>query len=160
MSIAEVPEDIQKKALLFSMNRHESSYRIDFVENAEAMQARCPIAWNDTHDGYWYIAGNQELFDVARRSDVLSNDADIHGQRKGYLGISIPAPPLESRGGTVGGFLEMDPPRQQHYRQALNAYLSPAAVARWQPIADELTRACIDEKIESGAIDFVDDLAN
>lgn len=160
MSTAEAPEDIQKRALLFSMNRHDSSYRIDFEENTKALQARCPIAWNDTHDGYWYIAGNQELFNVARRSDVLSNDADIHGQRKGYLGISIPAPPLASRGGTVGGFLEMDPPRQQHYRQALNAYLSPAAVARWQPIADELTRACIDEKIESGSIDFVDDLAN
>jgi cytochrome P450 len=54
----------------------------------------------------------------------------------------------------------MDPPPQRHYRQALNPYLSPAAVARWLPVADEVIRACIDEKIESGRIDFVDDLAN
>ena len=155
----ETSEEIQKKALLFSMNRHGSGYRIDFVENTKTMQAKCPIAWNDTHDGYWFVAGNQELFNVARRAEVLSNDADIHGQRKGYKGINIPAPPNEGRT-TIGGFLEMDPPRQQHYRKALNAYLSPAAVARWQPIVDEITRACIDDVIETGKIDFVEDLAN
>jgi len=159
MSTTEAPEDIHKKALLFSMNRHDPSYRINFVENTEKLQAKCPIAWNDTHGGYWYVAGNRELFNVARRSDVLSNDADIHGQRKGYKGISIPSVGFETRV-SVGGFLEMDPPRQQHYRKALNAYLSPAAVARWQPIVDEVTRACIDEVIETGTIDFVDDLAN
>jgi cytochrome P450 len=59
-----------------------------------------------------------------------------------------------------GGFLEMDPPGQRHYRQALNPYLSPAAINRWIPVVDELIRACLDEKIESGSIDFVDDLAN
>jgi cytochrome P450 len=54
----------------------------------------------------------------------------------------------------------MDPPEQRHYRQALNPYLSPAAVARWTPFVDELVRAALDEKIETGSIDFVDDLAN
>jgi cytochrome P450 len=57
-------------------------------------------------------------------------------------------------------FLGMDPPVQRYYRNALNAYLSPAAVARWQPVLDEITRASIDEVIETGRIDFVDDLAN
>jgi cytochrome P450 len=54
----------------------------------------------------------------------------------------------------------MDPPEQRYYRQALNPYLSPAAVNRWIPLIDELVRASIDEKIETGRIDFVDDLAN
>ncbi|MDT5275607.1 MAG: hypothetical protein QOG95_2539, partial [Mycobacterium sp.] len=39
-------------------------------------------------------------------------------------------------------------------------YLSPAAVKRWAPFIDDVTRACLDEKIEEGRIDFVDDLAN
>jgi cytochrome P450 len=42
----------------------------------------------------------------------------------------------------------------------LNPYLSPAAVSRWLPVVDELVRASLDEKIETGRIDFVDDLAN
>jgi cytochrome P450 len=33
-------------------------------------------------------------------------------------------------------------------------------VARWQPVLDEITRAALDEVIETGRIDFVDDLAN
>src|SRR6202012_5891996 len=57
-------------------------------------------------------------------------------------------------------FLTMDPPGQRHYRQALNPYLSPAAVNRWKPIAAEITRAALNEKIETGSIDFVEDLAN
>ena len=59
-----------------------------------------------------------------------------------------------------GGFLEMDPPEQRYYRQLLNPYLSPAAVARWTPLVDEIVRASLNEKIETGRIDFVDDLAN
>lgn len=54
----------------------------------------------------------------------------------------------------------MDDPEHRVYRAAINPYLSPAAVNRWQPFIDEVVRACLDEKIESGQIDFVDDLAN
>ena len=44
----------------------------------------------------------------------------------------------------------MDPPEQRYYRSALNPYLSPAAVKRWEPFIDEIVRACIDEQIENG----------
>ncbi|WP_029433972.1 cytochrome P450 [Blastococcus sp. URHD0036] len=142
------------------LDRHGPEYRTEFVDWAKRLHAGPRIAWNDTHGGYWFVNGNQELFDVARRSDVLSNDADIRNERRGYDGINIPASSKETRGGVIGGFLEMDPPVQRYYRNALNAYLSPAAVARWQPVLDEITRAAIDEKIESGRIDFVEDLAN
>src|SRR3954451_22086323 len=91
-----------------SLDRHGPEYRTEFVDWAQRLHAGPRIAWNDTHGGYWIVNGNQELFDVARRSDVLSNDADIFSKRRGYDGISIPASPKESRGGVVGGFLEMD----------------------------------------------------
>jgi cytochrome P450 len=54
----------------------------------------------------------------------------------------------------------MDEPEHRIYRNVLNPYLSPAAVKRWAPFIDDVTRACLDEKIEEGRIDFVDDLAN
>ena len=41
-------------------------------------------------------------------------------------------------------------PNTGYYRNALNPYLSPAAVARWEPFIDEVVRACLDEKIEVG----------
>ncbi|NKQ51535.1 cytochrome P450 [Amycolatopsis sp. K13G38] len=122
------------------------------------MQSKCPIAWSDTHGGHWVAAGARELFEIARSADKLSNDHDVNDERRGYQGISIPAP--NPKPPIRGGFLEMDPPEQRLYRQALNPYLSPAAVSRWIPFIDEIVRAAIDEKIESGRIDFVDDLAN
>jgi cytochrome P450 len=151
--------DDARKPHKISLDRHSSRYRTEFVELADDFHAKCPVAWNETHGGYWFVNGNQELFDIARRADVLSNDHDVNNTKKGYHGINIP-PPASNELQTRGGFLEMDPPDQRFYRQSLNPYLSPAAVDRWKPVIEEITRACIDEVIESGRIDFVDDLAN
>jgi cytochrome P450 len=155
----QVSDDESRKAPRIELDRHSTRYRTEFQALADDFHAKCPVAWNDTHGGYWFVSGNQELFDVARRADLLSNDNDIKNERRGYDGISIPALPREERV-VVGGFLEMDPPEQRLYRKALNPYLSPAAVSRWQPVIDEITRAALDEVIETGRIDFVDDLAN
>lgn len=146
-----------KSDLTINLNRHATTYRTEFEALSDDLHDKCPVAWNDTHGGYWFVNGNAALFDIARKAS-LSNDRDLTGERNGYRGISIPS--TEGRRDTVGGFLEMDPPRQKDYRKVLNPYLSPAAVERWQPVLDELTRATIDEVIESGSIDFVDDLAN
>ena len=150
-------DEAARKTRRYHYDRHAPDYRDHFEEITEDLQAQCPVAWTETYGGHWVASGHQEVFDIARRADVLSNDHDVTGERRGYQGITIPS--VEGRD-TRGGFLEMDPPEQRHYRQALNPYLSPAAVARWRPVVDELVRASLDEKIESGAIDFVDDLAN
>jgi cytochrome P450 len=136
-------------------DRHGPSSRDDFVEMTRDLHRRCPVAFNDTHGGHWFVSGYQPVFELARRPGALSNDHDVAGVRKGYQGIGIP-PNL----GFQVGFLEMDPPDQKEYRQVLNAYLSPAAVERWRPMVEDITRACLDERIESGTIDFVDGLAN
>jgi cytochrome P450 len=149
-------DETARKSKRYHFDRHAPDYRDHFEEITEELHARCPVAWTDTYGGHWVASGHQEVFDIARRADVVSNDRDVTGEGRGYKGISIPSVDSEHR----GGFLEMDPPEQRHYRQALNPYLSPAAVTRWTPIVDEVVRASLDEKIESGAIDFVDDLAN
>jgi cytochrome P450 len=149
-------DDMARKRKRYHFDRHAPDYRDHFEEITEELHAACPVAWTDTYGGHWVASGHQEVFDIARRADVVSNDRDVTGERRGYKGISIPSADTDHR----GGFLEMDPPEQRHYRQALNPYLSPAAVTRWTPIVDEVVRASLDETIETGAIDFVDDLAN
>jgi cytochrome P450 len=151
-------DDEDRKKHRYHFDRHTPDYRHQFQQITQEMQAKCPIAWSDTHGGHWVAAGAKEVFELARSADVISNDHDIKDERRGYHGINIPAP--NPKPPIQGGFLEMDPPAQRHYRQALNPYLSPAAVTRWVPLVDEVVRACLDEKIESGRIDFVDDLAN
>jgi cytochrome P450 len=149
--------DRERKKHRIDLDRHSSVYRTDFEAITDDLHGRCPVAWNEQHGGYWVASGNREVFDLARRADLLSNDNDVPGVKKGYHGISIPH---REENVSRGGFLEMDPPEQRHYRQALNPYLSPAAVERWKPVMAEVTRACLDERIETGSIDFVDHLAN
>ncbi|MFE7741232.1 cytochrome P450 [Nocardia sp. NPDC057455] len=149
--------DIERKQPRFHFDRYAPEYRENFQPITEAMQSECPLAWTDTYDGHWVAAGNKEVFELAR-CPHLSNDHDPQGVRKGYRGISIPPAPRAR--GIRGGILEMDEPEHRELRSALNPYLSPAAVQRWVPFVDEVVRAALDEKIESGRIDFVDDLAN
>lgn len=151
-------DDEARKGKAYHFDRHTPEYRHQFQSITRDMHAKCPVAWSDTYGGHWVAAGAHEVFELARSADLLSNDHDINGERRGYQGINIPAP--DPKPPIRGGFLEMDPPEQRHYRQTLNPYLSPAAVSRWIPFVDEVVRACLDEKIESGRIDFVDDLAN
>jgi cytochrome P450 len=151
-----VSEDDDRKKNRYDFDRHTPEYREQFVTITQEMHSKCPVAWSDTYGGHWVASGNQEVFELARSPGYLSNDHDVKNERRGYKGITIPTPEVEMQ----GGFLEMDPPEQRHYRQVLNPYLSPAAVNRWIPVIDELVRASLDEKIETGRIDFVDDLAN
>lgn len=149
--------DSDRKKNRYHFDRHTAEYRSQFKTITEEMHAQCPIAWTDTYGGHWVAAGSNEVFELAR-CPAVSNDHDIHGERRGYKGISIPT---ASRVSVVrGGILEMDDPEHRTYRTVLNPYLSPAAVKRWEPFIDDVTRACLNEKIEDGHIDFVDDLAN
>ncbi len=138
-------------------DRHTTDFRDSFVELTEELHRECPIAWSDSYGGYWVANDMAPVFEIARDPKLLSSDYDPKGERTGYQGIQIPNQPGERH---RSGFIEMDPPEQQDYRKQLNPYLSPAAVARWVPIIDDLIRACLDEVIETGRIDFIDDLAN
>jgi cytochrome P450 len=149
--------DGHRQDRVFHFDRHTPQYRDRFEAITSEMHSRCPLAWTDTYGGHWVAAGNKEVFELARCPHV-SNDNDITGERKGYIGISIPRGDVSTT--FRGGMLEMDEPEHREYRTPLNAYLSPAAVRRWVPVVDEITKACLDEKIEDGRIDFVDDLAN
>ena len=158
MSVDDVSTDDDRKKNRYDFDRHSPQYRHQLESIAQQMHEKCPVAWSETYGGHWVASGSREVFELARSAEFLSNDHDIRGERRGYKGISIPTP--QRVASARGGFLEMDPPEQRYYRQALNPYLSPAAISRWIPVIDELVRASLDEKIETGRIDFVDDLAN
>ncbi|MGE2690502.1 cytochrome P450 [Mycolicibacterium pulveris] len=141
----------------YHFDRHSPDYRQRFLDTTHEMHTKCPLAWTDTYGGHWVAAGSDQVFELARCPNV-SNDHDVNNERRGYKGISIPT--MLDAENFRGGMLEMDDPEHRYYRTALNPYLSPAAVKRWEPFVDEIVRACIDDHIESGRIDFVDDLAN
>jgi cytochrome P450 len=143
--------------VVVDFDQHSPEYRSAYPSISHDVRSRCPAAWSEKHGGYWVISGRDLIGEMAKHPDLFSNDHDPRGLRQGYGGVAIPSPV----GGTSrGGFLEMDPPLQLEYRRVLNPYLSPTAVDRWRPMVSDLSRACLDDVIETGRIDFVDDLAN
>ncbi len=116
-------------------------------------RTRCPVAWTEAHGGYWVTSRYQEVFTVAR-------DDATYSSRKGLFdgvecqGIGIPPAgiPLTP--------IETDPPELRGYRLAMNPFFGPAVVDATAPLLRQLTTWCIDQVIERGEIDFVDDLAS
>ncbi len=155
MSIAD-REGRDRSDRTVDFDQHTPQYRAAFPEIADAVRDVCPVAWSPNHGGFWVVTGHDQLTEMAKHWELVSNHHDVDGSRPGFDGITIP-----SRGsGAYGGFLEMDPPDLLDYRKVLNPHLSPAAVKPWGPMVEDLTTACIDDVIETGRIDFVDDLAN
>jgi len=148
--------DSERKKNRYYFDRHSPEYRLQFEKITRELHEKCPVAWSDTYDGHWVASSSRAVFELAR-CPYVSNDHDIHGERRGYQGITIPTTKAMI---ARGGMLEMDAPEHGWYRNVLHPYMSPAAVKRWEPFIDEVVRASIDEKIEDGRIDFVDDLAN
>lgn len=141
--------------VVVEFDQHSPEYREAYPAMAHELRERCPVVWSTSHGGFWVVAGHEVLSAIARRTDLLSNDHDPDGVRDGYDGIAIPA-----RGTTRVGFVEMDPPEQSEYRRVLNPFLSPAGLQVWNPFLADFTRACIDDVIETGRLDFVDHFAN
>ncbi len=140
----------------FEFDQHTPQYRAGFPAIGHAVRQVCPVAWSPNHGGFWVVTGHDQMTEMAKHHDLVSNHHDVDGSRPGYKGISIPS----HDSGGYGGFLEMDPPELLEYRRVLNPYLSPAAVKPWAPMIAELTDACLDDVIETGHVDFVDDIAN
>ena len=143
----------QQERVVVDFDQHSAEYKAGYPELSHGIRSRCPVAWSEHHGGYWVVTGRDELGEISKHPELFSNDRK---PEKGYGGVAIPTP----NGGGRGGFLEMDPPEQMDYRRVLNPFLSPTAVERWRPLVADVAAACIDTAIESGRIDFVDDLAN
>jgi len=98
--------DDDRKQPRYEFDRHTPEYRHQFEAITQEMQAHCPLAWSDTRGGHWVAAGNREVFESARAAGYLSNDHDVHGERRGYQGITIPTPAAMR---IQGGFLVAEP---------------------------------------------------
>jgi cytochrome P450 len=117
------------------------------------MRDQCPVAWTDAHGGYWVLTGYDVVSQVARDDAGYSSDHDIAGVRRGYDGILIPSTLFES------GFMEQDPPESLKVRKILNPLFTNAVSAAMAPTFRAVAQRFIDEVIEGGRCDFIDDLA-
>jgi cytochrome P450 len=135
-------------------DHHSPEYARDFIEQYSQLHAKCPMGWSDQYGGYWVATRYNDVAFVARDDETFSSRHDIPNDGKSYTGITLPSPPNRSTP------IEMDPPQFPKYRRILNPPFAPAAIERLKPLMREYTTWCLDQKIQSGEIDFVLDLAN
>jgi cytochrome P450 len=109
------------------------------------MRADHPVAHSDRHGGFWVVTRYEDVLAVAQDWRTFSS---AHG---------VSVPPTES---AVPAIPEhVDPPLHRSYRQIINRYFTPQAVAHHEPATRRLVRRLVDDFIEAGECDFMADFA-
>ena len=138
-------------------DHHDRAWHAARVEHWGELR-RCPVAFNERYGGFWVVSGHDEVAAVSRDAERYSS-RHLREPEDGvtYLGIAgIP------RGKAIptSGIAEVEGPVHTALRRVMNPFLVPAAIAAMEPLMRAATTWFLDERIESGAIDLVLDLAN
>ena len=115
------------------------------------LRLRAPVAWHPYKDGSGFLAltGYDEVLAVSRDSATWSSQAkgvnyEVSPEDESSLGLMM---------------LTMDPPRHTEFRKLINKGFTPRHVARLNDHITEMSRQIVDEVIEQGECDFVDEVA-
>jgi cytochrome P450 len=111
----------------------------------DRMRSLCPVAHSELHGGYWVLTRYEDVLRVAQDWETFTSTD----------GLNIPP----SRGHVRNIPVEIDPPEQRVYKRLVNQHLTPRAIAHWEPPVRELVTRLIDEFVERGACEFMDDFA-
>jgi cholest-4-en-3-one 26-monooxygenase len=106
--------------------------------------------------GFWVLSKHADIVAASRDPTLFSSDVD-HG---GILGLTVAerAPiVLMSKGGKSVPL--MDPPEHTPYRQALERGFRPRTVSAMEDQVREVVVRVLDEAIDRGNVDFVEDVA-
>jgi cytochrome P450 len=111
------------------------------------LRRRAPVAWHPYEDGpgFFALTGYDEVLAVSRDSATWSSHA------KGVM-LSVPdevAPIL----------LHEDPPRHSALRKLINKGFTPRQVAQLHDHIGDMARQIVDDVIERGECEFVNDVA-
>lgn len=121
---------------------HDPKFNEHFEEVLDDMVTRCPVARSNVGDGYWVFS---------RLADLRRIGQDWKGFRSGdgafQIGGHRDSPYLLPE--------ESDPPVHTAWRQAINPYMSPKALAQYEEAIRSDANTLIDTFIGNGRCEFV-----
>lgn len=137
---------------------HFDHNSIDYKENWETilrdLRHESPVAWSEAHGGFWVFTKHADVKRVFRETKLFTV---AHTRPEGsYSGVTIPPWPDTMIP------MELDGPEHIAYRRFLQPWFvrTPERMAELDAKLTRWVTYCLDKKIESGTIDFADDLAN
>jgi cholest-4-en-3-one 26-monooxygenase len=120
------------------------------------LRAEEPVAWHDLPDakGFWNVVTHPDVLTVNRDSALFSSEKqNVTGF---YDHDELPAQAGDLRGVML---LVTDPPKHTRYRKLVNKGFTPRMIGLLEQYLEHRTTLIIDEVIERGECDFVEDLA-
>lgn len=134
----------------------------EFIDNRHAewadMRARCPVAHNTRHGGFWVVSGYDEVVAVSRDGATFSSKYEENSPDGiEYIGImGVPRMP----GVPSAKIAEAEGPTHAALRRLLNPFMLPSAVADYRPFVEQCASWLLDQKIAEGQMDMVSDFTN
>jgi cytochrome P450 len=131
-------------------------YAVRWHESARRLREKCPIAWSTTYDGFWVASRYKDIVSLAQDNDRFTT-AKIFDPETGHVEGGTALPPMP-----VARLVpaETDRPEWDHFRGLLNPRLSPRAAEGWRQRAISFANELLDQVIEAGEMDAVDDFTN
>jgi cytochrome P450 len=145
-------------AAIASFDHLRPEFHTRRLDEWATLRETCPVAWNPNYGGFWAVASYEEVCTVARDSQVYSS-AYEPGAADGidYLGISgVP----RKVGIPRAGIAEVEGPDHEAIARLMNRCLRPRVAQERAELMQSAARWFLDQKIETGGIDLVDDYAS
>jgi cytochrome P450 len=116
------------------------------------LRLRAPVAWHPYGDGPGFLAltGYDEVLAVSRDSATWSSQS---------AGVFFDIPRPEDNFQLELMMLTMDPPRHTKLRSLVSKGFTPRQVAKLNNHVADMAREIVDDVVERGECDFVDDIA-
>jgi cytochrome P450 len=116
------------------------------------LRRRAPVAWHPYKDGagFFAVTGYDEVLAVSRDSTTWSSQA---------TGVFYDVPLPEDEYQLALMMLTMDPPRHTKLRSLVSKGFTPRQVARLNQHIADTARQIVDDVMERGECDFVEDIA-
>jgi cytochrome P450 len=116
------------------------------------LRSRAPVAWHPYGDGPGFLAltGYEEVLAVSRDSATWSSQS---------TGVFFDVPRPEDEFQLELMMLTMDPPRHTKLRSLVSKGFTPRQVAKLNNHVADMAREIVDDVVERGECDFVDDIA-
>jgi cytochrome P450 len=149
--------DVTEDAIV-DFDHHSDEFNLNELAINAELRSKCPVAWNENYDGFWFLSSYDAVSHAARDGDTFSHkyepDAPDGVNHQGEMGVPRP------EGQPALGIGEIDGPYHLALRHALAPFLSPGAVQKLKPFMEQSAYWFLDQKIGDGQMDLVLDYAS
>ena len=137
-------------------DHHSAGHATNWPATFALIRANSPRAWSEHHGGFWIATRFDDVIRIGQQPEYFSAHKD-YDPVTGKIGGGISIPPLPGLRGVPN---ETASPEWDGVRTFINRRFSPKSVEAFRAKAQQIAAALIDEVIEKGEFDIVEDFTN